>query len=54
MACIVTVHSFVLGIYSSEERTMLVAEKLIRSLVDNMEDIQFILMVVYGIQKHAM
>ena len=32
--CIEPVHSSVLGIYSSEERNMLVAEKLIRSLDD--------------------
>ena len=33
--CIEPVHSFMLGIYSSEEKNMLVAEKFIRSLVDN-------------------
>ena len=32
--CIEPVHSSVLGIYISEERNMLVAEKFIRSLVD--------------------
>ena len=32
--CIEPVHSSVLGIYISEERTMLVAEKFIRSLLD--------------------
>jgi len=31
--CIEPIHSFVLGIYISEERNMLVAEKFIRSLV---------------------
>ena len=33
--CIEPVHSSVLGIYISEERNMLVAEKFIRSLVEN-------------------
>ena len=32
--CIEPIHSFVLGIYISEERNMLVAEKFIRSLVE--------------------
>ena len=32
--CIEPVHSSVLGIYISEERNMLIAEKLIRSLVE--------------------
>ena len=32
--CIEPIHSSVLGIYISEERNMLVAEKFIRSLVD--------------------
>ena len=35
--CIEPVHSSVLGIYISEERNMLVAEKFIRSLVDKYE-----------------
>jgi putative transposase len=35
--CIEPVHSSVLGIYISEERNMLVAEKFIRSLVSNYE-----------------
>ena len=34
MVCIEPVHSSVLGIYISEERNMLVAEKFIRSLVE--------------------
>ena len=42
--CIEPIHSSVLGIYISEERNMLVAEKFIRSLVENMENIQYILM----------
>ena len=33
--CIEPIHSSVLGIYISEERNMLVAEKFIRSLVEN-------------------
>jgi len=32
--CIEPIHSFVLGIYISEERNMFVAEKFINSLVD--------------------
>ena len=32
--CIEPIHSFVLGIYISEERNMLVAEKFIKSLVE--------------------
>ena len=32
--CIEPVHSSVLGIYISEERNMLIAEKFIRSLID--------------------
>ena len=45
--CIEPVHRSVLAIYISEERTILVAEKFIRSLVKSMADIQFILMVVH-------
>ena len=51
--CIEPVHRSVLGIYISEERNMLVAEKFIQSLVENMENIQFTLMVVHGMMKHA-
>ena len=51
--CIEPIYSSVLGIYISEERNMLVAEKFIRSLVSNMENIQFILMVVLGTTRHA-
>ena len=51
--CIEPIHSSVLGIYISEERNMLVAEKFIRFLYQNMEDILFILMVVHGMMKHV-
>ena len=51
--CIEPIHSSVLGTYISEERNMLVAEKFIRSLVESMEDILFILMVVHGMMKHV-
>jgi transposase-like protein len=34
MMCIEPIHSSVLGIYISEERNMLVAEKFIRSLIE--------------------
>jgi hypothetical protein len=45
----------VLGIHISKERNMLVTEKFIRSLVANMENIQFTLMEEgHGIQKHRM
>ena len=48
------IHSSVLGIYISEERNMLVAEKSLVLLLKNMTDILFILMVVHGIMKHVM
>src|ERR671914_298834 len=51
--CIEPIHSSVLGIYISEERNMLVAEKFIRSRI-NMENILSILMVVYGMMKLVM
>ena len=52
--CIEPIHRSVLGIYISEERNMLVAEKFIRYLLyQNMEDILFILMVVHGMMKHV-
>jgi putative transposase len=51
--CIEPIHSSVLGIYISEERNMHVAAKFLRSLVSNMEDIMFILMVVHGMKKHV-
>ena len=49
--CIEPIHNSVLGIYISKERNMLVAEKFIKSLVTNMENILFILMVVHGIDE---
>ena len=52
--CIEPVHKSVLGIYISEERNMFVAENFIRSLLTNMVDIQFTLMVVHGIRKAAL
>ena len=45
------IHSSVLGIYISEERNMLVAEKFIRSLVQKYGNMQFTLMVVLGMMK---
>ena len=48
------IHNSVLGIHISEERNMLVAEKFIRDLwYQNMENIQFTLMEVHGMIKHA-
>ena len=52
--CIEPVHSSVLGIYISEERNMIVAEKFINLLLRNMENIQFTQMVVHGMMKHVM
>ena len=51
--CIEPIHSSVLGIYISEERNMLVAEKFIQSLVEIMENIQYIQMEVHGMMKHV-
>ena len=51
--CIEPVHSSVLGIHISEERNMLVAEKFIRSLYPNTENIQCIQTVVHGMMKHV-
>ena len=52
--CIEPIDKSVLGIYISEERNMLVAEKLIRSLISKcMEDMLLILMVVPGMMKHV-
>ena len=51
--CIEPVHSSVLGIYISEERNMLVAEKFIDLLYPNMENILSIQMVVPGVIKHV-
>ena len=53
--CIEPVHSSVLGIHISEERNMLVAEKFIRSLVENYgKHTVYILMEVHGMMKYAM
>ena len=52
--CIEPVHSSILGIYISEERNMLVAEKFIRSLVSKYgKHTVFILMEVHSIQRHG-
>ena len=51
--CIEPIHSSVLGIYISEERNMLVAEKFIRSLVEKYGRHTVILMVVHGMMKHV-
>ena len=52
--CIEPVHSSVLGIYISEERNMLIAEKFIRSLVSNYgKHTVYTQMVVLGMMKHA-
>ena len=49
------IHSSVLGIYISEERNMLVAEKFISSLVEkNGRHPVYTQMVVHGIMKHVM
>ena len=48
-----SIHKSMLGISISERRNMLVAEKFIRSLVENMENIQYTLMVVLDIQRLA-
>jgi putative transposase len=48
--CIEPVHSSMVGIYISEERNMIIAEKFIRSLVSNYGKH----MVVPGIMKHVM
>ncbi len=47
------VNRTILGIYISQERNMFVAENFIHSLIDNMEDIQYTLMVVLGTLKHV-
>jgi putative transposase len=53
--CIEPVHSSVLGIYISEERNMLVAEKFIRSLIDKYgKHTVYIQKVERSIQKHVM
>ena len=53
--CIEPIHSSVLGVYISEERNMLIAEKnLLDLLLKNMVDIQFTQMEVHGMMKHAM
>ena len=52
--CIEPVHSFMLGIYSSGVKNILVAEKFIRSLVDKYGRDPVYTKVVHGIQRHAM
>ena len=48
-------HSAVLGIYISEERNMLIAEKFIRSLVEKYGKYSvYILMEVHGMMKPVM
>ena len=52
--CIEPVHSSVLGIYISEERNILVAEKFIRSLVEKYgKHTEFTQMVEHGMMKHV-
>src|SRR5215207_2962639 len=52
--CIEPIHSSVLGIYISEERNLVIAEKFIRSLVEKYgRHTVYILMVVHGMMKHA-
>ena len=52
--CIEPVHKSVLGIYISEERNMLVAEKIIRSLVDKYgKHIVYTDDGVHGTTRHA-
>ena len=54
--CIEPIHSSVLGIYISEERNMLIAEKFIRSLIEKYGKhiVYTVQMVEHGIQKHVM
>ena len=53
--CIEPVYSSVLGIYISDERNMLVAEKFIRSLVEKYgKHTVYTQMVVHGMSKHVM
>ena len=52
--CIEPVHSSVLGIYISEERNMIIAEKFIRSLVSNYGKHTVYTDGVHGIMKHVM
>jgi len=53
--CIEPIHNSVLGIYISEERNMIVAEKLIRSLVEKYgKHTLYILMVVLDMMRHVM
>ena len=49
--CIEPIDKSVLGIYISEERNMLVAEKFIQSLVGKYGNILYILMEVIGIRS---
>src|SRR5215217_3999882 len=52
--CIEPIHSSVLGIYISEERNMIIAEKFIISLVEKyVENILCIQTVVLGIMKYV-
>ena len=52
--CIEPIHSFVLGIYISEERNMLVAENSLDLLYQNMENMLYTQMEVHGMMKHVM
>ena len=52
--CIKPIDKSVLGIYISEERNMLVAEKFIRSLENYGKHTVYILMEVHGMMKPAM
>ena len=51
--CIETIYRSVLGIHISEKRNMLIAEKFIHPLVENIQNIQCIQMVVLGTMKHV-
>ena len=53
--CIEPIHSSVLGIYISEERNMIIAEKIIQSLVSNYGKYAlYTEMEVHGMMKPAM
>jgi len=52
--CIEPINSSGLGIYLSEERNMLVADKFIRSIVSNYGKHTGTLIVIHSIHKHVM
>ena len=53
--CIEPIHSSVLGIYISEERNMLIAEKFIRSLVSKyVKHIVYTQIELHSTMKHVM